>query len=201
MTVTLYHCPQTRSSGALWLLEELGAPYEIVHVDVRKGPAEDFIKINPSGKVPAIRHKGQSLGELAAISLYLCDEFPDAGLAPEFGSPQRAAHYFWHVFRPGVLEPAMMAKSQGWSAERGTAGWGDFENMISRIERVLETSEYLLGDAFSASDILVGGALGWVRRFGLIEDHDTIFAYIDRIEDRDAFRRVQEIDAKMAGAS
>ena len=81
------------------------------------------------------------------------------------------------------------------------SGWGDFENMISRIERVLETSEYLLGDAFSASDILVGGALGWVRRFGLIEDHDTIFAYIDRIEDRDAFRRVQEIDAKMAGAS
>ncbi|PWE17626.1 glutathione S-transferase [Marinicauda salina] len=197
--LTLWHSTRTRSTGALWLIEELGADYEIKLLSTQAGDTRkpEFLKVNPAGKVPAITHKGRHLAELAAISLYLCDVYPDAGLAPAFGDPMRAEHYFWHVFRPGVLEPAMIAKTQGWIAERGMVGWGDFENAIERVELVLRDRPYLLGDDFSASDILVGGALGWLKHFGVLDDSDVLDPYIARIHDRPAAKKAMEIDAKL----
>ena len=192
----LYHCPGTRSTGTLWLLEELGVGYELEIVDIFKGRSPEYLKINPSGKVPAIRHNGQTLGELSAISLYLCDVFPEAGLAPAPGDPARAGHHFWHVYRPGVIEPAMISKGQGWTASnQGMVGWASLDEVVARMEAHLDTNAYPLGEAFSASDIVAGGALGFMAQFGMIEASPVIGAYLNRLQDRPAYTRMQEIDA------
>ena len=196
--LTLYHCPGTRSTGTLWPLEEMGAEYTLETINVRAGRTAEFLKINPSGKVPAIRHKGQTLGELSAISLYLCDVFPEAGLAPALDDPKRAQHYFWHVYRPGVMEPAMISKGQGWKAEPGMIGWGELDDVVKRVDETLTQNDYLLGDSFSASDICAGGAVSWMVAFGMIEPTPAIKAYLERLQSRKAYRRMLEIDAELA---
>jgi glutathione S-transferase len=88
-TITLYHSPQTRSAGALTLLEELGAPYELRLLNTKAGEQRQaaYLAVNPLGKVPAIVHRGALVTEQVAIFLYLADLFPDAGLAPAIGDP------------------------------------------------------------------------------------------------------------------
>ncbi|MGJ3233232.1 MAG: glutathione S-transferase family protein [Oceanicaulis sp.] len=191
--ITVWHGPNTRSTGTVWLLEELGVPYELRKVDVFGGETREapYLAINPAGKVPAIRHKGKVIGEMAAISLYLCDAFPESGLAPAIGDEKRAEYLYWSVFRPGVLEPAMMAKVQGWDADPGRVGWGDWETCLSLVERPLKEHPYLLGERFSAADILVGGALGWLRHFGVLPKDSPFDAYIDSLHDRPAYARMQ----------
>ena len=89
--VVLYHAPNTRSSGTMVLLEELGAPYELHVLDMKAGEQRDpaYLAINPMGKVPAIRHGDALITEQVAIYIYLADLFPEAGLAPPIGDPLR----------------------------------------------------------------------------------------------------------------
>lgn len=197
--ITLFHCPQTRSQGTLWLLEELGVEYDIKVVNVMKGEGlkPEYLKVNPSGKVPAINYKGQVVTELAAISIFLCDLFPDAGLAPAIDAPDRGEYLKWSVFRPGVLEPAMIAKTRGWEVERGMVGWGSWEIVVEQLEDHLKDRTWFLGDTFSAADILTGGGVGWMRMFGIIGEHEIFDRYIGQIREREAFLKVQEIDAKL----
>ncbi len=201
--LTLWHSTGTRSTGAVWLLEELGAAYDLKVISVTRGESRSaaFLQVNPSGKVPAIQHRGRTVSELAAISLYLCEAFPEAGLAPAPGDDRRGDYLMWSVFRPGVLEPAMMAKARGWDVDKHSAGWGDWQGALERVALALEGGDYLLGERFSAVDILVGGALGWVRRFGLLPEDGRFDAYLDRIQSRPAFRRVGEIDAEHDAAA
>lgn len=189
----VWHGPNTRSTGTVWLVEELGVPYELRKIDVFGGETReaDFLKINPAGKVPAIRHKGKTLTEMAAISLYLCDEFPQAGLAPAIGDPLRADYLYWSVFRPGVLEPAIVTKAQNLDVDPRTVGWGEWETVITLIETALEDGPYLLGERFSAADILIGGALGWLKHFKLMPDNPRIDDYITRLHARPAYARMQ----------
>jgi len=191
--ITVWHGPNTRSTGTVWLLEEMGLAYDLRKVDVFGGETREpsYLSINPAGKVPAIRHKGKVIGEMAAISLYLCDAFPEAGLAPGIGDEKRADYLYCSVFRPSVLEPAMMAKVQGWDADPGRVGWGDWETALTLVERPLKESPYLLGDSFSAADILVGGALGWLRHFGVLPKESPFGAYIDSLHARPAYTRMQ----------
>ncbi|WP_439634341.1 glutathione S-transferase family protein [Glycocaulis sp.] len=189
----VWHGPNTRSTGTVWLVEELGVPYELRKVDVFGGETREaeFLKVNPAGKVPAIRHKGKTLTEMAAISLYLCDEFPQAGLAPAIGDPLRADYLYWSVFRPGVLEPAIVTKAQNLDVDPRTVGWGEWETVITLIETALEDGPYLLGERFSAADILIGGALGWLKHFKLMPDNPRIDDYITRLHARPAYARMQ----------
>lgn len=189
----VWHGPNTRSTGTVWLVEELGVPYELRKVDVFGGETREaeFLKINPAGKVPAIRHKGRTLTEMAAISLYLSDAFPDAGLAPAIDAPARADYLYWSVFRPGVLEPAIVTKAQNLDVDPRTVGWGDWETVIGLVETALEDSPFLLGERFSAADILIGGALGWLKHFKLMPDNPRIDDYITRLHARPAYARMQ----------
>src|SRR5664279_1806432 len=98
--LTLFHLPNTRSTGALILLEELGAPYEL-HVLNRKISEQrsaPFLAVNPMGKVPALLHDGALVTEQAAIYIYLADLFPEAGLAPAIGDSLRGPYLRWMVF-------------------------------------------------------------------------------------------------------
>src|SRR5256885_11878516 len=106
--LTLYHASPSRSSIALWMLEEVGEPYDIHLLSLSKGEnrAADYLAINPMGKVPALRHGDTVITEAAAICTYLADEFPNAKLNVPAGTPRRGVYLKWLFFGPGCIEPA-----------------------------------------------------------------------------------------------
>ncbi|HZZ36785.1 MAG TPA: glutathione S-transferase N-terminal domain-containing protein, partial [Caulobacteraceae bacterium] len=132
MTLTLYHCPGTRSGSAVWLLEELGVAYEleIVPVGLRGDPPESYRAIHPHKKVPAIVHDGVAVTERAAIFAYLCDAFPQTGLAPPIGDPRRGPYLSWLVYNDAVIDPVLAAKFGGWQYDKRGVSFGAFEDMV-----------------------------------------------------------------------
>src|SRR5262245_57548748 len=112
----LYYCPQTRAFTSLWMLEEVGHPYERVRVDIRAPghPSDAYRKINPMGKVAAFEDDGGvGFGETAAILLYLADKYPQKNLAFAPTDPRRGRFLQWLMFGPTTLEPAMVEKRAG----------------------------------------------------------------------------------------
>src|SRR6201981_1125433 len=99
-TITFFHSPNTRSSGARILLEELGAPYELHPVNMKAGEQRKpaYLAVNPMGKVPAIRHRGTLVTEQVAIFIYLADLFPQAKLGAALRHPQRGPYLRWRVY-------------------------------------------------------------------------------------------------------
>ncbi|MBA4802588.1 MAG: glutathione S-transferase family protein [Euryhalocaulis sp.] len=193
----LYHCPQTRSSRAVWMLEECGADYEMEIVKIMEGekPAH-FLKENPMGKVPALVDEGVVITESAAICAYLADKFPEKKLAPAIGDPKRGAYYRWLFFMAGVMEPAFIQKAMGWKAERqGMVGWGDFDRMLNTLKTEIPEEGWLVTDHFTAADLLVGGTLVFLSQSGLFEIWPAAEAYGARCTDRPAMKRAQEKDA------
>ena len=91
----LYYAPQTRATRPRWMLEEIGAPYELVRLQLSKGEHKqpEYLKIHPHGAVPAYSDGEVTMFESAAICAYLADKFPDKRLAPPLGSPQRGLYY------------------------------------------------------------------------------------------------------------
>jgi glutathione S-transferase len=158
--ITLYHAPRSRSSRIIWLLEELGVPYKIELTSIVRGdgtgaPAPDsYARIHPLKKVPAIEHDGVVLYESAGIALYLTDAFPKAGIGPVVGDPKRADYVRWLFFYPSILEPSAAARFRGWDKDHQTTGFGKFEDVEGVIAQALEAGPYILGEKFSAADIL-----------------------------------------------
>ena len=111
--LTLYHASPSRSSIVLWMLEELGEPYDIHLVELRKGEnlQPDYLAINPMGKVPALRHGDTVITEVAAICTYLADEFPAAKLNVPVGTPRRGVYLKWLFFGPSCIEPAVIDRA------------------------------------------------------------------------------------------
>jgi len=192
--ITLYHCPRTRSSRILWLLEEVGAPYAIEPVSIFR-PMEgagdpDPANPHPDKRVPAIAHNGALIAESVAIVLYLTDAFPRAGLGPVIGDPRRGDYLTWCVWYAAEMEPAMFAK------------FGDeldqpmkrrsYEQVVARLESTLARQPYVLGDHFTAADILVGSALQWAR--AVFPESPILDAYVDRLNARPALQRSVALD-------
>ena len=195
--ITLYWCEQTRASRILWLLEELGEPFDVVRVDIRAEPRSDpaaFLAASPMGKVPAISDGEERLADSAAIALYLADTYPAAGLAPPPRTPGRAQYCFWMTYTPGVIEPAMAERHSGSEPNRFRSGWGDFGQMIDVIERGIAGREWLVGDRFSAADVMVGSSVLFMRQFGMLTDNPTLAGYADRCAARPAYQRARQRD-------
>ena len=196
--LTLYTNPMSRGRIARWMLEETGAPYEARVLAY--GPemkSEEYRSINPMGKVPAIRHGGTVVTECAAICAYLADAFPEAGLAPEPGSPERGPYYRWLFFAAGPLEAAVTNRSLGVEIpadKRGFVGYGDFGTAMDTLERAVSAGPYVAGERFTAADVYVGAQVGWGLRFGSIEDRPAFRDYWGRIEPRPAWKRATEAD-------
>src|SRR5579864_1329749 len=124
--ITLYHTPNTRSTRFIFLLEELGAPYEIKPVSLQRRDgtgARDPANPHPHGKVPAIADENGIVFESAAIALYLTDKFPANSLGPRIDDPKRGAYLSWLAYYAGVMEPAWTSAFMKWDVPRGTAGW------------------------------------------------------------------------------
>lgn len=199
MALTLYHAPRTRAFTALWLLEELGQPYEVKSFSLDGGyhRSPEYLALNPMGKVPMVMDDDIPVSELGAIALYLAEKFPEADLAPALGDPQRAEFLRWVFFVPGIVEPALAQKFFGWEPPRSSVAWGSYDLMVEVAEKGLSPGPWLLGETFSAADVLVGSALRFGVMFGAI-DSPVVKAYVERVSQRPAFIRASEREAGLA---
>jgi glutathione S-transferase len=187
-----------------WLLEEIGEPYEVHLLHLRRGENREpaYLAVNPMGKVPALRHGDVVVTESAAICLYLADAFPGAGVTVPVGDPRRGLFLKWLFFGPGVLEPAVtdQAFKRAETPPRGTLGYGDFETTLDVLARALAPGPYLLGGQFTAADVVIGGTLRWGMLFELIPKRTEFVAYVDRLAARPALQRAEARDKEMAAA-
>jgi glutathione S-transferase len=199
--LVFFHNPHSRAAMTRALLEELGAEYELCVIDFRRNEqlSEDYRAINPMGKVPAIRHDGVVVTETVALYIYLADLYRQAGLAPTLDDPQRGAYLRWLVFYAACFEPAIadraMKRDPG---PRAQSPYGDFDTVVETITDAIVHGPWLLGERFSAADVLWGNALRWVTGFGMVEATSDIKHYIDRVMARPAQQRAQQADTELA---
>lgn len=201
--ITLFHSPRTRSSGALALLEELRAPYSLHVLNMKAGEQRQpaYLAINPMGKVPAIVHGEALITEQVAIGIYLADLFPEAGITPQIGDALRGPYLRWYVFYAACFEPALVDKAM--KREPGNAAmvpYGDLTTTVNALTAQLEKGPWLLGERFTAADVLWGTALTWMTGFGLLEAVPPIKTYVDRWNARPSVARVAQIDSDLLKA-
>ncbi|UXY51654.1 glutathione S-transferase family protein [Pseudomonas tohonis] len=199
--VTLFHCPHTRSSGVLTLLEELGADYDLHLMNMHKGEQRQpaYLSINPMGKVPALRHGETIITEQVAVYLYLADLYADAGLTPSLDSPQRGTFLRWMVFSGTCFEPAVVDHAlQRAPVEPSRSPYGDFTTVLDTLAEHLQGRTWMLGDSYSVADVLWGTALNWTMAFGLIPERPVFRAYVERFLARPAVQRARAKDVALA---
>jgi len=192
-----YTNPMSRGRIVRWMLEEVGAPYEVEYLTydgTMKAP--EYLSINPMGKVPAIVHGDQVVTECAAICAYLADAFPEAGLAPPVD--RRGSYYRWLFFAAGPVECAVTNRALGFTVkedQKRMAGYGAFDDMYATlIKTVSGASPYLCGDQFTAADVYLGAQVGWGLQFGSMPAHDALAAYWSRLESRPSWIRAGQLD-------
>ena len=196
--LTLFHSPRSRSTRILWLLEELGRPYEVEYVTIARvdgTPASGARSPHPDGKVPALVHEEALITESAAIVLYLTDAFPGADLGPKVDDADRGAYLTWLAYSAGVIEPALAALSRGQSVtpeESRMLAWGEPKNMEQRLADTLAASPYVMGEKFTGADILVSSAIQFAGK--LMPGHPQFDAYLERLSARPAFQRAMAKD-------
>ena len=194
----LYWSPRTRSFTALWLMEETGQPYERVLTDLSAGAQRkaEYLAINPMGKVPALRDGEATLAEAAAICAYVAERYPQAKLAPPVGDPLRAKYLYWLFIGPSCGEPAMMQIATKVEMNPVAAGWGDAQRVFDVLDAALAKGPWILGENFSAADIVIGSGLNFaVRLFKLVPSRASFDRYLDACAARPAFQRAQKIAA------
>ena len=199
-TLTFYTHPMSRGRIARWMLEEAGARYDTVLMELG-GKITDpaFLDLNPMGKVPVIVHDGVVVTECAAICAYLADAFPAAGLAPP--SAERGPYYRWMMFGAGCLDPAAINHGLGVEIapeQEGMVGYRTFAATQDTLEWQLGKSPYIAGEAFTAADVYVAAQLGWGIQFGAIKDRPRISDYVERMYARPAHERAVELDDALA---
>ena len=203
--LTLYHASPSRSSIVLWMLEELGEPYDIHLLSLTQGEnrAAAYLAINPMGKVPAIRHGDTIITEAAAICTYLADEFPAARLNVPIGSPQRGVYLKWLFFGPSCIEPAVTdrAAPRKEEARRGMLGYGDFDTTMNTVAAAVAQGPWLLGEQFTAADVIIGANIRWGMIFRTIPERPEFTAYAGRIAARPAAQRAEAKDKELGAGS
>ena len=197
--LTFFTNPMSRGQTVRWMLEEIGQPYDTEILDYGSTmKAEPYLSINPMGKVPAIRHNGRVVTEVAAICCYLADAFPEANLAPPPGD--RADYYRWIFFTSGPVEAAFTARSLGWEVaadKQAMAGFGNYDLAMNTLESALARKPYVTCERFTAADLFVGAMVNFMLQFKLLEPKPAFTDYAARVTDRDAYRRAKEIDGKL----
>lgn len=174
--LTLVHAPRSRSTRFLWLLEEIGEPYDIQYVSIRRSDgsgALDSANPHPHGKVPLLKDGAAVVFEQSAIALYLADKFPDARLGPAIGDPARGVFLSLLAYYSGVLEPAFTSKFMKVAVPRGTAGWVDSEEAMTFINARIAAEPYIAGETFTAADVLYAGTFAMFMNSPLMGEKKT----------------------------
>ncbi len=194
--LTLYTNPMSRGRIARWMLEEVGAEYDVDILGYGGSmKADAYLALNPMGKVPAIVHDGSVVTECAAICAYLADAFPAAGLTPT--AEERADYYRWMFFAAGPLEQAITNRSLGVTPsedQQRMVGYGDYDRVVAVLEQAVSAHDYIAGDRFTAADVYVGSHVMWGTQFGTLPKLDAFMAYLARLAARPAYVRASELD-------
>jgi glutathione S-transferase len=196
--IILFHSPHTRSMATLVLLEELGVPYRLNLINMKRGEQQEdaYRAVNPLGKVPAILHDGALITEQVAIYIHLADHFSAAGLAPALGDARRGPYLRWLVFYAACFEPALADRAlKRDPGPHMMSPYGTFDSMLGVVTGRLAEAPYLLGDTLTAADILWGAAFNWSVSFGLVPETPVIADYTRRLVGRPSFRKVAALDA------
>lgn len=192
----LHHQPRSRSTRVLWLLEELGVPFDLTVMSRETKKTPEYLALHPLGRSPVLELDGGPVFESAALILHLADQSLDAGLIAPLGSHQRALQYQWCFFAMTDIEGALVDIARQLWQDSAEPDAGIIDRATSRfvattgvIEGALDGSEYLVGNAFSVADIVVGSVLGFARTAELTELPAGVVPYVDRLEGRPARRR------------
>lgn len=192
----LFWASQTRSTRVVWMLEEAGIKYEMEPVDIRspdRKNSREFLGASPMGKVPAIVDGDLAMSESAAICIYIADRYAAGELAPAIDDASRGKYLYWTIYTPAVVEPAMAEKFSKIEPNRGRNGWGDFDSMIRTFDEGLEGKKWILGDRFTAADVMLGSSAVFMRMFEMLPETKNIGSYADRCLARPAFQKASEI--------
>ncbi len=198
--VTLFHAPNSRSFGTLVLVEELNAEHTLRVLDIKAGEQRraDYLAVNPMGKVPALLHGDALVTEQPAVYLYLAELYPESGLAPPIGDPLRGPYLRWMVYYGSCFEPALIDKAMKREpAAASTSPYGDYDTMLSTLTGQLARGPWLLGDRYTAADVLWGTALTWTTMFKLVPELPVITEYMARVNARPAMARARARDAAL----
>jgi len=199
----LWYAPRTRAVRIVWLLEELGLPYVLERVEFSPGTGKWFVQKTPLGKLPTLEDGGVLMCESGAIVEYVLERHGDGRLAPPIGSQKRAAFLQWLHFAESTAFPPLGMVI--WITRyRGDSGQYDSLLADTRaraaagfefLERELGRKPWLLGDEFSAADVMMGFTLVAGRTLGVLDDRfPALDAYLARLQGRPAFRRTLELD-------
>ena len=194
----LYWSPKTRSIRLVWMLEEAGVPYERVRIDIRdeasKGNPE-FRAASPMGKVPALEDGAVRMWDSGAMCAYLADQYPANKLAPPIGDPQRGEYLMWLMFTNSVIEPAMAEKVAKLTPNPTGFGWGSWDQMLVTLKQGITRRTWILGERFSAADVMLGTACHFLIQFKMVGDEPILSSYVARCAERPAWRRAMAIEA------
>lgn len=201
--IIFYTNPMSRGQIVRWMLEEVGVPYEQKILDYTSSmKGEEYLAINPMGKVPAIVHDGKVVTECAAICAYLADAFPEAGLAPL--PAEKADYYRWLFFAAGPVESAITNNALGLQTDEKTsrmAGYGTLEDTIDTLEKAVGDGPFICGERFTAADVYVGAQVDWGLSFKTIASRPAFENYAARLRERPAYKKQKEIDNALIAAS
>jgi glutathione S-transferase len=192
--ITLVHAPRSRSSAFLWLLEEVGEPYKIQYASIRRSDGSgslDASNPHPHGKVPVLLDGTAVIFEQSAIALYVADKFPQADLGPRIGDSARGSFLTLLSYYSGVVEPSFTSKFLRVAVPRGSAGWVDSDEVMDFINERLASHPYIVGEKFTAADILYSSAFALFMDSPLLEGKRTqqLKDYVARCVSRPARAR------------
>lgn len=192
--ITLYHSPASRAFTAYWMLEELGVPFSVKTVDIRKGEqkAPAYLKLNPAGKVPTLTDGEVVVSENPAIAIYLADRYGYGTLAPRIDEPDRGPYLKWMVFSTAVIDPVASLHEQKIDLPGYHFSFGAFDDMVGVLTGVLKDRQYLLGDRFSGADVMLGGTLSSLLYLGILPEEPALLDYNARLTSRAAYHRAAD---------
>ncbi|MBD8511957.1 glutathione S-transferase family protein [Photobacterium sp. WH77] len=199
--LVFFHSPHTRSSSVLILLNELNVPFKlnVLNMLVEENRQPAYLAINPLGKVPALLDDGALITDQVAIYLYLADLFSSGGLAPGLSDPLRGPYLRWMLYYSACFEPAVCDKAMGWVPnEQKVSPYGDYDTVLGILIEQLRAGPYLLGERFTAADLLWATALKYCTAFGSVEPDPVITQYLARVTARPCFTYAKDLDTKLA---
>jgi glutathione S-transferase len=195
-SITLYRALASRAYPVLWLLEELGQPFRSEIVRLRGDRDPPLLALNPTGRVPILTDGETVVSEAPAICLYLADRYGYGGLAPRADEPDRGPYLKWMVYSTAVLEPARELQLTTVTPPKNDwgVGWGPWDQVLGDLAGVLAGRTWLLGERFSAADVMLGSVLGIGLFCEMIPPEPAFVAYRDRLEARPANERARALN-------